>query len=67
MNKETKIMTYLQLRKRKQKFANRMTMLLGSLLAIFGAAGLTATNNQDYLVVLILGCMATAVGVACVE
>ena len=67
MNKETKIMTYLQLRKRKQKFANRMTMLLGSLLAIFGAAGLTATNNQDYLVVLVLGCMATAVGIACVE
>ena len=67
MNKETQIMTYLQLRKRKQKFANRMTMLLGSLLAIFGAAGLTATNNQDYLVVLVLGCMATAVGVACVE
>ena len=60
-------MNYLQLRKRKQKFANRMTMLLGSLLAIFGAAGLTATNNQDYLVVLVLGCMATAVGVACVE
>ena len=67
MNKETKIMTYLQLRKRKQKFANRMTMLLGSLLAIFGAAGLTATNDQDYLVVLVLGCMATATGIACVE
>jgi len=67
MNKETKIMTYLQLRKRKQKFANRMTMLLGSLLAIFGAAGLTATNDQDYFVALILGCMATAVGIACVE
>ena len=60
-------MTYLQLRKRKQKFANRMTMLLGSLLAIFGAAGLTATNDQDYLVVLVLGCMATATGIACVE
>ena len=67
MNKETKIMTYLQLRKRKQKFANRMTMLLGSLLAIFGAAGLAATNDQDYFVALILGCMATAVGIACVE
>ena len=67
MNKETKNMTYLQLRKRKQKFANRMTMLLGSLLAIFGAAGLTATNDQDYLVVLVLGCMATATGIACVE
>ena len=50
MNKETN-MNYLQERKRKQKFANNMTMLLGSLLAIFGAAGLTATNNQDYLVV----------------
>ena len=60
-------MNYLQERKRKQKFANRMTMLLGSLLAIFGAAGLTATNNQDYLVVLVLGCMAKAVGIACVE
>ena len=67
MNKETKNMNYLQERKRKQKVANNMTMLLGSLLAIFGAAGLTATNDQDYLVVLVLGCMATAVGIACIE
>ena len=67
MNKETKNMNYLQERKRKQKFANRMTIGLGSLLAIFGAAGLTATNDQDYFVALILGCMATAVGIACVE
>ena len=35
MNKETKNMNYLQERKRKQKFANRMTIGLGSLLAIF--------------------------------
>ena len=66
MNKETN-MNYLQERKRKQKVANNMTMLLGSLLAIFGAAGLAATNDQDYFVVLVLGCMATAVGLACVE
>ena len=67
MNKETKNMNYLQQRKRKQKVANRMTILLGSLMAIFGAAGLTATNDQDYIVVLVLGCMATATGIACVE
>ena len=60
-------MNYLQQRKRKQKVANRMTILLGSLMAIFGAAGLTATNDQDYIVVLVLGCMATATGIACVE
>ena len=60
-------MTYLQLHKRKQRIANRMTMLLGSLLAIFGAAGYTATSNPDYIVCIVLGAMATACGIATIE
>tara|TARA_B110000858_G_scaffold47940_1_gene55303 strand:+ start:233 stop:370 length:138 start_codon:yes stop_codon:yes gene_type:complete len=44
-----------------------MTMLLGSLLAIFGAAGLTATSNPDYIVCIVLGAMATACGIATIE
>lgn len=38
-------------------------MLLGSGLMLFGAAGLTATNDIDYLFVMILGLLGLAIAI----
>lgn len=60
-------MNYLQEHKRKHRNANRMVLILGSALSLFGGAGVTATNDFDYLVLTLLGAMAVFVGLTQIQ